>query len=56
MKTITQVLVAITAYYTILEWGSNIAYQQRGYIAVGGEYLFAILVGVAVYYACRKWL
>lgn len=49
MKRIIQILASIAVGSSMLLWASDIAYRQRGYKAIGGEYIAAILAAVIVW-------
>ena len=50
MKRIIQILASIAVGNSMLLWASDIAYKQRGYRAIGGEYIAAILAAVIVWW------
>ena len=50
MKRIIQILASIAVASSMLLWASDIAYTQRGYKAIGGEYIAAILAAVIVWW------
>lgn len=50
MKRIVQILASIAVASSMLLWASDIAYIQRGYEAIGGEYIAAILAAVIVWW------
>ena len=54
MKKIIQTLAAIAAGSTTLLWASDIAYTQRGYRAIGGEYILAVLAAVMIWWLIEK--
>jgi len=54
MKTIVQILASIAVGSSTLLFASDIAYTQRGYKAIGGEYIAAILAAVIVWWLIEK--
>ncbi|MEY8320322.1 hypothetical protein AAK894_04475 [Lachnospiraceae bacterium 46-61] len=56
MKRYIQIISAFAIGSSSLFWAINIAYIQRGYYAIGGEYLFGILIAVCVYWLTGKLL
>lgn len=54
MKRIIQILASIAVGSSMLLWASDIAYRQRGYKAIGGEYIAAILAAVIVWWLIEK--
>ena len=50
MKTIVQILASIAVGSSTLLFASDIAYTQRGYKAIGGEYIAAILAAVIIWW------
>jgi len=50
MKTIVQILASIAVGSSILLFASDIAYTQRGYKAIGGEYIAAILAAIIIWW------
>lgn len=48
MKRIVQILASIAVASSMLLWASDIAYTQRGYKAIGGEYIAAILAAIII--------
>ncbi len=55
MKRVVQILSAIAAYGSMASWAVQIAYEQRGYAAIGGEYLLAGAAAAGVYWAVGKY-
>ena len=55
MKVVIQALSSIATYSSVVSWGTQMAYEQRGYQAVGGEYLLAVMAAVGVYWLVGKW-
>lgn len=55
MKRVVQILSAIAAYGSMASWAVQIAYEQRGYAAIGGEYLLAGAAAIGVYWAVGKY-
>ena len=53
-KKIVQALASVATYSSVLAWGIQIAYAQRGYQAVGGEYILAVLAAIAVYWLIEQ--
>lgn len=56
MKQYIRIISAFAIGSSGLSWASNMAYMQRGYYAIGGEYLFGILIAVCVYWLTGKML
>ncbi len=54
MKRIVQILASIAVGSSMLLWASDIAYTQRGYKAIGGEYIAAILAAVIIWWLINK--
>lgn len=54
MKRIFQILSALVVGSSTLIWGIQYAYLQRGYMAIGGEYLFAVLAAILAYWLIEK--
>lgn len=54
MKKVIQLLSAVAIGSSILVWAVQAAYVQRGYQAYGGEYLFAVMVGIVIYFVAGK--
>jgi hypothetical protein len=50
MKRIIQILASIAVGSSILLFASDIAYTQRGYKAIGGEYIAAILAAIIIWW------
>ena len=50
MKRIIQILASIAVGSSTLLFASDIAYTQRGYKAIGGEYIAAILAAVIIWW------
>ncbi len=50
MKRIIQILASIAVGSSTLLFASDIAYTQRGYKAIGGEYIAAILVAILIWW------
>ena len=50
MKRIIQILASIAVGSSTLLVASDIAYTQRGYKAIGGEYIAAILAAVIIWW------
>ena len=55
MKVVIQALSSIATYSSVVSWGTQMAYEQRGYQAVGGEYLLAVMAVVGAYWLVGKW-
>ena len=55
MKKIFQVISALLFGYGALMWGTQCAYMQRGYTAIGGEYIFAVLAAIVAYWLIEKF-
>lgn len=55
MKKALQLVSSIAVYGCMVSWGIQIAYEQRGYQAIGSEYLLALLMAAAAYWAVGKW-
>lgn len=49
MKRIIQILASIAVGSSTLLFASDIAYTQRGYKAIGGEYIAAILAATLIW-------
>lgn len=49
MKRIIQILASIAVGSSTLLFASDIAYTQRGYKAIGGEYIAAILAAIIIW-------
>jgi len=54
MKKIIQILASIAVGSGTLIWGVQQAYQQRGYMAIGGEYILAVLAAIFIYWLIEK--
>ena len=54
MKKAVQILSAAAIYNSVVAWAVQIAYEQRGYSAIGGEYLLAGAAAVAAYWWIGK--
>lgn len=54
MKKLMQITASIAMGSGTLMWGIQQAYQQRGYIAVGGEYILAVLAAIMIYWLIEK--
>lgn len=54
MKKVIQLLSAVAIGSSILVWAIQAAYAQRGYQAIGGEYILAVIVAIATYYIVGK--
>ncbi len=54
MKKIIQILSAIAVYASMVSWAVRLAYEQRGYAAIGGEYLLAGVAAIGVYWIIGK--
>ncbi len=50
MKRIIQILASIAVGSSTLLFASDIAYTQRGYKAIGGEYIAAILAAIIIWW------
>ena len=46
-------LLALMGAFAVASWAVPAAYAERGYIAVGGEWLLVILTFCAVMYFCE---
>ena len=55
MKRIVQILSSMAVYGSVVSWAIQIAYEQRGYTAIGGEYLLAGAAAIGVYWAVGKY-
>lgn len=56
MKKLIQILAPLAVGSNVLLWTSEIAYLQRGYKAIGGEYIAAILAAIVVEWLTEKLL
>jgi len=54
MKKLIQVTASIVMGGGTLVWGIQQAYQQRGYQAIGGEYILAVLAAIIIYWLIEK--
>ncbi len=50
MKRIVQILESIAVGSSTLLFANDIAYTQRGYKAIGGEYIAAILAAIIIWW------
>ncbi len=54
MKKLIQITASIAMGSGTLVWGIQQAYQQRGYQAIGGEYILAVLAVMMIYWLIEK--
>lgn len=54
MKQMFQILAGLAFGSSVLVWAVQYAYACRGYLAIGGEYLFAGLAAIITYWLIRK--
>lgn len=54
IKAILQIIAGLIYYKATIIYFSNITYIQRGYDAIGSEYLLAIMVGISIYFLVGK--
>lgn len=54
MKKLMQITASIAMGGGTLVWGIQQAYQQRGYQAIGGEYILAVLAAIVIYWLIDK--
>ena len=54
MKKLMQIMASIAIGSGTLIWGIQQAYQQRGYMAIGGEYILAVLAAILIYWLIDK--
>ena len=54
MKKLIQITASIDMGSGTLMWGIQQAYQQRGYQAIGGEYILAVLAAIVIYWLIEK--
>lgn len=52
----SEITVASLAGYIVSLWAIPAAYRQRGYDAIGGEWLLILTVAVTAYTIYHKWL
>ena len=50
IQVIFQLVTGIIYYKATIIYFSNVAYIQRGYEAVGSEYLLSIMVAITIYF------
>lgn len=56
MKQMFQILAGLAFGSSVLVWAVQYAYACRGYMAIGGEYLFAIVAAIFIYWLIEKIL
>lgn len=54
MKRFIQITASIAMGSGTLIWGVQQAYQQRGYQAIGGEYILAVLAAIFIYWLIER--
>ena len=54
MKKLMQIVTSIAIGSATLIWGVQQVYQQRGYQAIGGEYILAVLAAILIYWLIDK--
>lgn len=54
MKKAVQILSTVAIYNSVVAWAVQIAYEQRGYAAIGGEYLLAGAAAIGIYWIVGK--
>lgn len=54
MKKLMQIMASIAIGSGTLIWGIQQAYQQRGYMAIGGEYILAVLAAIFIYWLIER--
>ena len=54
MKKAVQILSAAAIYNGVVAWAVQVAYEQRGYSAIGGEYLLAGAAARGIYWIVGK--
>lgn len=53
---LSEIFVAIAASIPVAVWAIPAAYRQRGYYAVGGEWLLVMFAAAISYTIYHKWL
>ncbi len=54
MKQMFQILAGLAFGSSVLVWAVQYAYEYRGYMAIGGEYLFAGLAAIVMFWLIGK--
>lgn len=54
MKQMFQILGGLAFGSSVLVWAVQYAYECRGYLAIGGEYIFAGLAAIFIYWLIGK--
>lgn len=56
MQNVVVAIYVLSVTYMMGKWAQYYAYLERGYVAVGGEYLFILMVAWIAYKAICKFL